>query len=60
MKRFLSAVAGYPELSVPAGYDTEGKPIGATFIGKPFGERELFQIGYAYEQQSKNRRIPKI
>ncbi|KXY32259.1 amidase family protein [Bacillus sp. FSL K6-0067] len=56
----LSAVAGYPELSVPAGYDKEGKPIGATFIGKPFGERELFQIGYAYEQQSKNRRIPKI
>ncbi|WP_459501274.1 amidase family protein [Bacillus sp. C1] len=56
----LSAIAGYPELSIPAGYDSKGQPVGATFIGKPFGERELFKIGYAYEQQSKNRKSPNI
>lgn len=56
----LSAVAGYPELAVPAGYDSDGQPVGVVFVGKQFGEKELFNIGYAYEQQSKNRRSPKI
>ncbi len=56
----LSAVAGYPELAVPAGYDKNGEPIGVVFVGKQFGEKELFNIGYAYEQQSKNRKAPKL
>ncbi|KAB2440286.1 amidase family protein [Bacillus luti] len=56
----LSAVAGYPELAIPAGYDTNGEPVGVVFVGKQFGERELFNIGYAYEQQSKNRKSPKL
>ncbi len=56
----LSAVAGYPELAVPAGYDNNGEPVGAVFVGKQFGEKELFNIGYAYEQQSKNRKPPKL
>ncbi|HDR7664446.1 amidase family protein [Bacillus wiedmannii] len=56
----LSAVAGYPELAVPAGYDNNGEPVGAVFVGRQFGEKDLFNIGYAYEQQSKNRRSPKL
>ncbi|MCZ2971455.1 amidase family protein, partial [Acinetobacter baumannii] len=56
----LSAVAGYPELAVPAGYDKNGEPIGVVFVGKQFGEKELFNIGYAYEQQSKNRKSPSL
>ncbi|PFQ30455.1 amidase family protein [Bacillus cereus] len=56
----LSAVAGYPELAVPAGYDKNGEPIGVVFVGKQFGEKELFNIGYAYEQQSKNRKLPSL
>ncbi len=56
----LSAVAGYPELAVPAGYDKNREPIGVVFVGKQFGERELFNIGYAYEQQSKNRKSPSV
>lgn len=56
----LSAVAGYPELAVPAGYDKNGEPIGVVFVGKQFGERELFNMGYAYEQQSKNRKSPSL
>ena len=55
----LSAVAGYPELAVPAGYDKNGEPIGVVFVGKQFGEK-LFNIGYAYEQQSKNRKSPSL
>ncbi len=56
----LSAVAGYPELAVPAGYDKNGEPIGVVLVGKQFGEKELFNIGYAYEQQSKNRKLPSL
>lgn len=56
----VSAVAGYPELAVPAGYDNNGETIGAVFVGKQFGEKELFNIGSAYEQQSKNRKSPKL
>lgn len=56
----LSAIAGYPELTVPAGYDDNGEPVGATFITKPFLEQDLFQIGYAYEQKTKNRKAPKL
>ncbi|MFJ6192340.1 amidase family protein [Bacillus thuringiensis] len=56
----LSAVAGYPELAIPAGYDKNGEPIGVVFVGKQFGERELFNMGYAYEQQSKNRKSPSL
>lgn len=54
----LSAIAGYPELSIPAGYDSTGEPVGVTFIGKAFGEKELLKLGYAYEQQSQNRKAP--
>ncbi|KAA0794823.1 amidase family protein [Bacillus sp. BPN334] len=56
----LSAIAGYPELSIPAGYDSTGKPVGVTFIGKAFGEKELLKLGYAYEQQSQNRKAPHL
>ncbi|TKI35482.1 amidase [Bacillus cereus] len=56
----LSAIAGYPELSLPAGYDSTGKPVGVTFIGKALGEKELLKLGYAYEQQSQNRKAPNL
>ncbi|EJR55944.1 hypothetical protein IIM_01036 [Bacillus cereus VD107] len=41
-------------------HDQHGQPVGAVFVGKQFGEKELLNIGYAYEQQSKNRRSPKL
>lgn len=56
----LSALAGYPELSIPAGYETTGKPIGVTFIGRAFCEHDLLKIGYSYEQLSKNRKTPRF
>ncbi|PEF42800.1 amidase family protein [Bacillus wiedmannii] len=49
---------GFPAITVPAGYDSDGMPIGMTFIGKHFSEKELLNMSYAYEQQSKKRKPP--
>ena len=55
----VSAVAKYPTLTVPMGYKNNGEPISLTFIGKPFSERTLLKVGYAFEQLTKVRKIPK-
>ncbi len=34
--------------------------VGISFIGVAFSEGELISIGYAYEQISKNRTVPKF
>ena len=53
-----AAVAKYPALTIPMGYTDKGEPKGLTFIAKPFSEAALLQLGYAYEQISKERREP--
>lgn len=55
----IAAVAKYPTLTVPMGYKTSGEPISLTFVGKPFTERKLLEIGYAFEQLTKVRKMPK-
>ena len=55
----IAAVAKYPTLTVPMGYKVNGEPISLTFIGKPFSERNLLKAGYAFEQLTKARLIPK-
>jgi amidase len=55
----IAAVAKYPTLTVPMGYKKSGEPISLTFIGVPFTERKLFEIGHAFEQLIKARKIPK-
>ncbi len=54
-----AAMAKYPCLTVPMGYKESGEPISLTFIGKTFEEDKLLRIGYAFEQATKVRRIPK-
>ncbi|MDO6674531.1 amidase family protein [Tenacibaculum sp. 1_MG-2023] len=54
----IAAVAKYPTLTVPMGYKESGEPISLTFIGKPFTEKDLLQLGYAFEQLTKARKIP--
>nr|WP_246369273.1 amidase family protein [Listeria rustica] len=56
---FTVPIAGFPELTIPAGYNEGGSPVGATFIGLNKSDANLLAMGYAYEQQSKNRRSPK-
>jgi amidase len=55
----FAAVAKYPTLTVPMGYKNYGEPISLTFIGIPFTERKLLEIGYAFEQLTKVRKMPK-
>lgn len=55
----IAAVAKYPTLTVPMGYEESGIPTGLTFIGLPFSERKILEVGYAFEQLTKVRKIPK-
>ena len=55
----FAAVAKYPTLTVPMGYKNSGEPISLTFIGIPFTEIKLLEIGYAFEQLTKVRKMPK-
>ncbi|MDT0016134.1 amidase family protein [Listeria swaminathanii] len=58
---FLAPIAGNPELTIPAGYDPEtNQPISLTFITARNSDTALLNMGYAYEQQSKNRKSPNL
>jgi amidase len=54
----MSAIAGYPYITVPAGF-VEGIPAGLAFFGKAFSEPNLIKFAYAFEQQTKKREAPK-
>ncbi len=45
-------IAGLPAISVPGGFDSNGMPIGMQFIANAFEEDKLFQVAYAYEQNT--------
>lgn len=45
-------VAGLPALSVPAGF-VEGLPVGLQIVGEPLSEALIYQIAYAFEQETK-------
>ncbi len=53
-----SAVAEYPNLTVPMGYKESGEPISLTFVGLPKTEGKLLILGYAFEQLTKVRKSP--
>jgi amidase len=53
----LSAVAGYPRVTVPAGFIHE-LPVGLSFMGGPWSEARLLGLAYAFEQQVNVRRAP--
>lgn len=58
---FLAPIAGNPELTIPAGYDEESnQPISLTFITARNSDKILLNMGYAYEQQSQNRKSPNL
>ncbi len=53
-----AAVAKYPALTVPMGYTVEGEPINLTFIAKQFQEEKLLQLGKAFEETTRVRKLP--
>lgn len=54
-----SAVAEYPNVTVPMGYKTTGEPLNLTFVGLPKTEGKLVMLAYAFEQLTKHRKMPK-
>ncbi len=53
----LSAVAGYPSISIPAGINSD-TPESLIFIGRPFSEDTLLSLAYTYEQATMLRKAP--
>ena len=53
----VTAVAGYPHITVPAGY-VRGLPVGVSFFGRAWSEPTLIQLAYAYEHATRHRRPP--
>ena len=53
----VTAVAGYPHITVPAGY-VRGLPVGVSFFGRASSESRLIALAYAYEQATRHRRPP--
>lgn len=56
--RSLAPTLGFPALTVPAGFTTADLPVGIDLLGRPFNEKQLFEIGYAYEQGTEHRTPP--
>ncbi len=54
-----AAISGFPHLTVPAG-QVYGLPVGISFFGKAFTEEKLLAMGYAYEQATMHRELPKF
>ena len=53
-----AAAANFPCLIAPMGYTENEGPTGLTFIARPFEESRLLQIGYAFEQATRVRKLP--
>ncbi len=45
-------LAGIAAISVPCGFNSSGLPIGLQIISGPFAEEKIFQVSYAYEQNT--------
>ena len=53
-------LAGIPSLALPCGF-IDDLPVGIQIIGPDFSEKLLYQVGYAYEQETKwYERTPKL
>jgi amidase len=55
-----SAVAGYPNLTVPAGYAFGELPVGINFIGRRWAEPTLIKLAYGFEQGTRARHAPRF
>lgn len=56
----ISARAGYPSIAVPCGYLSTGEPFGITFAARAYEEHILIKYAFAFEQDTRKRRVPSI
>ncbi|MEF8821653.1 MAG: amidase family protein [Halovenus sp.] len=55
----LSPALEFPSMTVPAGFTAETEmPVGIEFMTREYEEAKLFEIAYAYEQNSQARQMP--
>ena len=54
----LANLTGFPDLIIPAGFTGRGLPVTISFMGRAFSEGRLLALGYAFEQRTRNRRLP--
>jgi len=47
-----ASLAGVPAFSMPCGFTDNGLPVGAQLIGNYFAEETLFNVIYAYQQET--------
>ena len=52
-----AAQAGYPSITVPMG-SIDGLPVGISFFGRAWSEPILLEIAYAYENETRHRKVP--
>ena len=55
----LSAVSGYPRITVPTSF-IHGLPVGISFMGGPWSESRLLGLAYAFEQAAPVRSPPRF
>jgi aspartyl-tRNA(Asn)/glutamyl-tRNA(Gln) amidotransferase subunit A len=54
-------LAGLPGMSVPGGVASNGLPVGVQIIAPHFKEQTIFNIGYAYQQETEwHRKHPSV
>ncbi|MDQ3524422.1 MAG: amidase family protein, partial [Chloroflexota bacterium] len=56
----MSALSGYPSITVPVGWSEHGLPVGMHLSGRAFGEQTLLRIAYATEQLINARVAPVV
>jgi aspartyl-tRNA(Asn)/glutamyl-tRNA(Gln) amidotransferase subunit A len=54
-------LTGQPILTLPCGFSAAGLPIALQLVGAAFDEREILEIGHAYEQATEwHKRRPEL
>jgi amidase len=53
-----SAVTGLPQVTVPGGFIGGRYPAGVSFLGRMWDDKQLLEIGAAYERATRHRRAP--
>ena len=55
----IASLTGYPDLIVPAGFTSDRLPVAVSFLGPAFSEPTLLGLGYAFDQLTRARRLPR-